>query len=167
MHSIPHSDYNDETRFISLINESIADGTLESTKVWQKTSTDESAKRRRAAKGKKEAQEAEETAKELGVWDEFYGSGKKGKRQGDETKAGKDDGEDGLQALISKRQRVRGNGLDAMEEKYRKIEEEARARKKAKSGKGKRGKAEDEVDGLEEENMPVRFHPADDESRSK
>lgn len=73
----------------------------------------------------------------MGVWDEFYGSGKKGKRQGDKNKE-EEGGEATLQALILKRQRERGNAFDAMEEKYRKLEEESRAKKKAKKGKGKK-----------------------------
>jgi hypothetical protein len=81
------------------------------------------------------------------VWDEFYGSGAKGKRKSDDAdkdgKKGKgkgkggskdDGGDDALALLIQKRQRSREDGLSALEEKYRKIEEE-RAGKRAKKGK--------------------------------
>lgn len=103
--------------------------------------------------GEKSAKEAEKAAKELGVWDEFYGSGKKGKRQADKNDENKEEegGEGMLQALILKRQREREGVFEAMEEKYRKIEEDARAKKKAKKGKGKKE---------ETEGMPVsRYTP--------
>lgn len=95
--------------------------------------------------GKKAAKEAEKAAKELGVWDEFYGSGKKGKRQADKSDKNTEEegGEGTLQTLILKRQRERESAFDAMEEKYRKIEEDARAKKKAKKGKGKKKETEE------------------------
>ncbi|WVR09421.1 hypothetical protein IAU60_006488 [Kwoniella sp. DSM 27419] len=137
---IPHSQHADEDRLIAKINELITSGELERTAKWTKTSTDTAAKTKRAKRGEKDAKEAEAAAKELGVWEEFYGSGKKGKRMGDdkadEGKGKEQDGEGALQALILKRQRDRQGGLSALEEKYKKIEEEARAKKKAKKGKG-------------------------------
>ncbi|WVQ79710.1 hypothetical protein IAT38_001810 [Cryptococcus sp. DSM 104549] len=140
---IPHSSYTDEARFMELINGLIKSGDLEATPKWTKTSTDEKARAKRAKAGERAAKEAEKAAKELGVWEEFYGSGEKGKRVGDEKKGGKDAGEGSLQALILKRQRERESGFDAMEEKYRRIEEEARAKKKAKKGKGKKQEGEE------------------------
>ena len=144
MSSIPHSSHADEARFIGYINELISTGTLEKTKEWTKSSTDKSASAARGKKAVKEAKEAEQAAKDLGVWDEFYGSGAKGKRQSDEQegkgkgkgKGKRDEGgtEDALALLIQKRQRSREEGFSAMEEKYRRIEEE-RASKKAKKGK--------------------------------
>ncbi|OXG76487.1 DNAJ domain-containing protein [Cryptococcus neoformans Gb118] len=138
---IPHSSHTDESRFITLINSLIADGELESTPKWKKTSTDEKARAKRAKAGEKAAKEAEKAAKELGVWDEFYGSGKKGKRQSDKNKE-EEGGEGALQALILKRQRERESAFDAMEEKYRRLEEESRAKKKAKKGKGTKKETE-------------------------
>ncbi|WVQ95144.1 hypothetical protein IAU59_002238 [Kwoniella sp. CBS 9459] len=146
---IPHSHNTDEERFIAKINSLIASGDLSSTSKWEKTSTDEKAAKSRKKRGEKDARDAEKAAKELGVWDEFYGNGEKGKRKsksGDETTksngdgnadgdADGDGGEGSLQALILKRQRERASGFDAMEEKYRRIEEEARAKKKAKKSK--------------------------------
>lgn len=78
----------------------------------------------------------------MGVWDEFYGSGKKGKRQSDKNKE-EEGGEGALHALILKRQRERENAFDAMEEKYRRLEEESRAKKKAKKGKGTKKETEE------------------------
>ncbi|KIR33471.1 DNAJ domain-containing protein [Cryptococcus deuterogattii MMRL2647] len=144
---IPHSSYTDEPRFITLINSLITNGELEFTPKWKKTSTDEKAHAKRVKAGEKAAKEAEKAAKELGVWDEFYGSGKKGKRQADKNDENKEEGGEGmLQALILKRQREREGVFEAMEEKYRKIEEDARAKKKAKKGKGKK----EETEGMPE-----------------
>lgn len=142
---IPHSSHLDEPRFITLINSLITDGELESTPKWKKTSTDEKARAKRVKAGEKAAKEAEKVAKELGVWDEFYGSGKKGKRQADKSDKNTEEerGEGTLQALILKRQRERESAFDAMEEKYRKIEEDARAKKKAKKGKRKKEETEE------------------------
>ncbi|RXK36945.1 DNAJ domain-containing protein [Tremella mesenterica] len=148
---IPHSQSSDESRFIKQINDLISSGFLTSTSTWKFTSTDKSAKvkRKRAAEG--EAKEAEEAAKELGVWDEFYGSGEKverknlkkpGKKDTNGVTKGKKEKEDGgedeggaLAALIAKRQKARGNALDALEEKYRKLEEQQAAKKGKKATK--------------------------------
>ncbi|WWC90560.1 uncharacterized protein L201_005496 [Kwoniella dendrophila CBS 6074] len=164
---IPHSTYLDEDRIIKLIHELIQskeegeDG-IESTFKWEKTSKDLKAKEKRKKSGEKQAKEAEKQAKELGLWNEFYGNGEKGKRMSDENEDGDEDNdndndndkkkkgkknnqrggnnqqeEEGLGALILKRQRERENGLNALEEKYRKIAEEERANKKAKKSKSK------------------------------
>jgi len=140
MEEIPHSQYKDETRFITLINTLIASNTIKSTPIWKKTSTDEKASRKRAEKANKSAQDAENHAKELGIWDEMFGTGKKGKRKSDAN--GTETGEDGLAALILKRQKDREGGLDRLAEKYRKIEEEERAKKS--KGKKTKGKKNDE-----------------------
>ncbi|WVW85402.1 hypothetical protein I302_107440 [Kwoniella bestiolae CBS 10118] len=147
---IPHSTYTDEERFITLINSLIKSGDLESTKKWEQTSTDTKAKEKRRKAGEKAAREAEKQARELGVWEEFYGNGEKGQRMSDkqgktqDEGEGEGEGEGGLAALILKRQRERENGLDALEEKYRKVEEE-RAGKRAKKGKGKKEKQHGEM----------------------
>ncbi|GFZ50788.1 hypothetical protein JCM24511_08546 [Saitozyma sp. JCM 24511] len=165
---IPHSTFTDEPRLIGSVNELISSGKLKSTKTWVRTSTDEKSRAKRQKLGKKEALEAEEAAKELGVWDEFYGSGTKGTRKGDEKGSGKKDkkekkdkkdeeadgGEDKLAALILKRQREREGGLDALAEKYRRIEEEEREKKKAKKAtKGKKANGNEAAD-LDENGMP-------------
>jgi hypothetical protein len=95
----------------------------------------------------KSAKEAESHAKELGIWDEMFGNGKKGKRKSDanEDQKGPGGGEDGLAAMILKRQKDREGGLDRLAEKYRKIEEEERAKRAKGKGKGKgKGKKEEE-----------------------
>jgi DnaJ family protein C protein 9 len=82
MRHIPHSTFDDEPRFIVLVDALIAAGTLAATPAWVKGSKDEKARLVREKAGRKEAREAEQLAKELGVWDEFYGSGKQGPRRG-------------------------------------------------------------------------------------
>ncbi|ORY35822.1 hypothetical protein BCR39DRAFT_512410 [Naematelia encephala] len=151
---IPHSTNEDETRFIQLINSLIDSSRLEKTRQWTKSTKDLKASEARKKKAKKEAKQAEQAAKELGVWDEFYGNGDKGNRKstGDKSneKQGKangneetDGGEGALQAIMLKRQRERMQGLNGLEEKYRKIEEEAQAKKKkARTGKVSKDKEE-------------------------
>jgi len=127
---IPHATHDDEQRLVKVVNELIADGSLESTKKWTATSTDKAAKSKRAKAAASQAKEAEAAAKELGVWDEFYGSGKKGKRNGEKD-------ESGLQALILKRQQDRSGALDALADKYAKLDEKERAKGKGKNKKRK------------------------------
>lgn len=138
MEEIPHSQHDDEPRFIKIINDLIASKQLKSTPTWKKTSTDEKARAQRGKAAAKSAQEAEAHAKELGVWDEFYGDKRKGKRKSDATAGdeGVEKGEDALAALILRRQKDREGGLDRLAAKYAKIEEEERARKKGKKAKG-------------------------------
>lgn len=131
MESIPHSHAEDEARFIGLIEVEISAGRLKRTAKWTKESVDTVARNGRKRKAEAEAKKAEKAAQELGVWDEFYGSGKKGKRAGD-----KEDGEDALQALILSRKKQRSSALSALEDKYSAIEE-----KYAKKKGGKKGKA--------------------------
>lgn len=133
MEHVPHSQQSDEERFIKAINESITSGKLPLLDKWTKTSTDQKARDKRARAAAGEAAEAEKMAKELGVHEEFFGSGKKGKRKSD-TGGPKEDGDDALKALIVKRQKQRSSGLDTLAEKYARIEAEAKA-KRTKKGK--------------------------------
>jgi len=82
MTHIPHSTHEDEPRIITIITDLIKKKKLKSTPTWISTSKDEKAKMVRKKGADKEAREAEELAKELGVWDEFYGRGRpqKGRR---------------------------------------------------------------------------------------
>jgi hypothetical protein len=145
MEEVPHSQFIDEQRLTKLINSLISDGKLETTPTWKKTSTDEKARSKREKAAAKSAKEAEAHAKELGVWEEFYGNGKKGKRKSDARDEA--DPEAGLAALILKRQKEREGGLDRLAEKYKKLEEEERAKKKGKKGKGKKDQDEEEIGG--------------------
>lgn len=66
----------DESRFKTIVEEAISAGTLKRSVIWTQSAADGKAAKKRAAAERKEAREAEEHAKEIGVWDEFYGSGK-------------------------------------------------------------------------------------------
>ena len=152
MNRIPHSNHVDEARFVIAISDLIAKGELSATGAWTASSKDEKAKLVRRKQADKEAKEAEELAKELGVWDEFYGSGKAGPRKAKGKKKAKR-GEDGdeeeeedhsaLQALILKKRQNAGAFLDNLAAKY--AEPEPRAKKgKRKNDAPADGGADDE-----------------------
>jgi len=113
---IPHSTHEDEPRFIMLITNLIKEGELSPTSNWLSSSKDENAKLIRKKVSEKEAKEAEALAKELGVWDEFYGGGgaterKKGKK--------KEADDSVLQALILKKKENNMDGFfDSLAAKY-------------------------------------------------
>ena len=164
MAHIPFSTYEDEPRIISIIQSLIKAKDISSTPTWQKQLKDEKSKKARKKRGKAEAAQAEEAAKEIGVWDEFYGSGQKGKRKAKAPAKAKDGEKDdgALKALIQKRQDTRGSFLDNLAAKYGAIEDDEEmdiddARKKRKGaakGKGKkRPRAEESEEDAE---MPSR-----------
>lgn len=153
MQHIPHSTFDDEARFIVTISGLIEKGELPSLKSWERSVKDEKAKLVRKKQSTKEAEEAEALAKELGVWDEFYGSGKpsskrgKAKGKGKGKAKGEEDGEEdtsALQALILKKRKNMDGFFDGLAAKY--------AEPEKGKGKKKRGKAE-EADGDEEEEV--------------
>lgn len=143
MSHIPHSAWADEARFVVAIEAEIKAGNLERTAKWTATSTDERASDARRKSEEKSAKAAEKRAKELGVHDEFYGSGKKGKRNGEKEKPA----EAGLAALIRARQGSRTVGIQSLEAKYRQIEEDAKAR----NSKKRKGKAVEDPPDLDDE----------------
>ena len=125
MSFIPHSTHDDESRFIAIISDLIEKGQLSATPTWLLSSKDEKAKLGRRKQGEKEAKEAEMAAKELGVWDEFYGSGKKtnkkekGKRTADAAGAEADEDHSALQALIMrKKEKNMDTFFDGLAAKY-------------------------------------------------
>ena len=134
MSYIPHSTFSDETRLIAKIKKLIKDGELESCKAWEASIKDEKARHVRQKQGEAEAAEAETLAKELGVWDEFYGSGKTGTRKAKgKNKTSTVDDEDTavLQALILKKKNKMEGFFDNLAAKYGQQES---------SSKSKRGK---------------------------
>ncbi|PVF92800.1 DnaJ-domain-containing protein [Serendipita vermifera] len=155
MAHIPHSTYDDEPRIIKLVKKLIKSKVITSLPQWEADLKDEKAKQARKKQGEQEAAEAEETAKELGVWDEFYGSGAKGKRGS--SKKSKGDDTSNLQALIQKRAANRSTGsfLDNLAAKYGVLDDDpmevdsGRATK-SKGGKGrkKRSREEDEEEEI-------------------
>ena len=125
MNHIPHSTIDDEPRFVRLITSLIKSGDLTSTFTWEKSVKDETARSKRKKKSVKEAEEAEALAKEIGVWDEFYGSGKptdraakrrKGKQKTDASHEAED--VSALQALILKRKKNMDGFFDGLAAKY-------------------------------------------------
>ncbi|KAJ3517149.1 hypothetical protein NLJ89_g681 [Agrocybe chaxingu] len=121
---IPHSTHEDEARFIVIITNLIKKKELKSTPTWVATSKDEKARMVRKKEAEKEAKEAEQMAKELGVWDEFYGSGKaterkKGKTRDKGKEAEDDEDHSALQALILKKKEKNMNSFfDGLVAKY-------------------------------------------------
>ncbi|KAL1713157.1 hypothetical protein EV715DRAFT_277464 [Schizophyllum commune] len=154
MNHIPHSTIDDEPRFMRIITELITSGDIPKLPTWEKSIKDEKARLVRKKQSDKEAVEAEKLAKELGVWDEFYGSGKTGQRRGKgkgKAAAAADEEEDtsALQALILKKKQksMSSSFLDDLAAKY--------TEPPKTKGKGKkRGKAE--VDEEEEANPRKR-----------
>ena len=145
MDHMPHSTIEDEPRFVRLITNLIKSGDLTSTPTWQKSVKDETARLKRKKKSAKEAEEAEALAKEIGVWEEFYGSGKptdkatkkkKGKRKADTG----DEEEDvsALQALILKRKKNMDELFDGIAAKYAEPEPSTRSG----GSRGKKRKAD-------------------------
>lgn len=151
MTHIPHSTYEDEARFIIVISDLVKKGDLPLLGQWDSSTKDEKAKLVRKKQADKEAAEAEALAKELGVWDEFYGSGKpgarktKGKGKGKQQQADEEEDTSALQALILKKRKNMDSFLDNLAAKYAEPESGSRGGKKGK----KRAKATDEDEEAE------------------
>ena len=139
MGHIPHSTIEDEPRFVRLLNNSIKSGDLISTPTWEKSIKDETARLKREKKSVREAEEAEVLAREIGVWDEFYGSGKltdsaAKRRKGKQTaNANRDEDVSTLQALILKRKKNMDGFFDSLAAKY--VESEPSVRSSGSRGK--------------------------------
>jgi DnaJ family protein C protein 9 len=153
MTRIPHSTHEDEGRFIVLISDLISKRHLPTLLVWESSVKDEKARLVRKKQGETEAQEAEQLARELGVWDEFYGGGKeserrskgKGRSRKDEQR---EDDTSALQALILNKKKNMDSFFDSLAEKYSEPESKSRVR----NGKNKkRSKAAEEDDEPEQQ----------------
>jgi DnaJ family protein C protein 9 len=85
---IPHSTTADEARFIEIVNAAVASGELPKFQEWNKTTVKEytAGRKKRVAKEKKEAIEAEQAARDLGVWEEFYGDGAQARKKGKDSR---------------------------------------------------------------------------------
>ncbi|KZV93389.1 DnaJ-domain-containing protein [Exidia glandulosa HHB12029] len=155
---IPHSTYEDEDRLVAVLRDMINDGSAPLQPKWKASTGDKKAKARRRKDGEKEAKEAEALAKEIGVWDEFYGSGKTGKRKAKGKKDAADAGDDGdvsaLQALIQQRQKQRMGALvDSLAAKYGAMDDEPPTPKGKKAGAKRKRAAEPELDDAEFERL--------------
>ncbi|KIL69736.1 hypothetical protein M378DRAFT_700434 [Amanita muscaria Koide BX008] len=174
MNLIPHSTHDDEARFIVILSSLISKRELPNLPMWESSIEDEKARLARKKVGEKEASEAETLAKELGVWDEFYGSGKAGERKGKGKANGKMKKQDasdaeveedysGLQALMLKRkEKIADSFFDNLAAKY--VEPE----KKPKGRGRKRERAVDDEDQSPKKRRSVVLPPEiDDEEFAK
>ncbi|KAL2176156.1 uncharacterized protein P884DRAFT_261126 [Thermothelomyces heterothallicus CBS 202.75] len=121
----------DDARFREIIDAAIAAGRVPRFDAYVRESKKSRQARVKAAK--KEAQEADELAKELGVYDKLRGSGSSS-GSGSGNKKGKKDSEAALAALIQRNQASRASALDKLAEKYGAV---------SKAGKGKKRGAKD------------------------
>ena len=155
MTHIPHSTHDDEARFIVLITDLIAKGELSRLPAWEISVKDEKSRLVRKKQSEKEAKEAEKLAMELGVWDEFYGSGKEGARKG-KGKGKKEDAEEEdqsvLQALILKKRKNMDGFFDSLASKYAEPEPRGKGR-----GKGKKKTREEDADPEAGEPSPQKI----------
>lgn len=144
MNHIPHSTIEEEPRLVRLIASLIKSGDLISTPIWEESVKDETARLKRKKKSAKEAEEAEALAKEIGVWDEFYGGGnptdraakrRKGKQKAD---VGNEEDVSALQALILKRKKNMDGFFDGLAAKYAEPEPSVRSG----GSRGKKRKAD-------------------------
>jgi DnaJ family protein C protein 9 len=172
---IPHSTHDDEARFIILITSLISKGVLVSLPAWESSVNDEKSRLVRKKQGDKEAKEAEKLAKELGVWDEFYGTGKAGARKGkgkgkkDESADANKEDHSALQALILKKKKNMDGFFDNLASKYAEPESKAKGKGKKRSGEGeaeegessqkksKRGQDSPEIDDEEFEKLQQKL----------
>jgi DnaJ homolog subfamily C member 9 len=159
MNHIPHSTQDDEARFIVLISDLISKRAMPSLPAWESSVKDEKARLVRKKQGDKEAKEAEQLAKELGVWDEFYGSGKVGDRRskGKGSSSSKKDGQgeedtSALQALILNKKKNMDSFFDSLAVKY----SEPESKVKIKNGKIKKRNGTGEVDEFESQSPKKR-----------
>jgi len=85
----------------------------------------------------------------LGIWDEFYGSGKVGARKGKGKQRADAEEEDvsALQALILQRQKARSGFLDNLAAKYMDMDEKEGLGKKGAKGKKRKKVTEPEDAG--------------------
>jgi DnaJ family protein C protein 9 len=168
---IPHSTHDDEARFITTISGLIAKGDLSAFATWESSTKDEKARVNRKKQGEKEAKEAEKLARELGVWDEFYGSGETGQRKGKGKEkrkkqahdaGGPEDEEDhsALQALILKKRQKNMDGFfDSLAAKYADTESGPKSRSKGK----KRARDGEDVDSKKKARTSESMPEIDDE----
>ena len=160
MNHIPHSTIDDEPRFVRLITNFIKSGNLASTRTWEKSVKDETARLKRKKKSAKEAEEAEALAKEIGVWDEFYDSGKPtnkaAKKQKGKQKANVGDEEEGdvsaLQALILKRKKNMDGFFNNLAAKY--AEPEPSVRSGGSRGKKRKADASEDPSTKKSKTVP-------------
>ncbi|KAG0707779.1 hypothetical protein DFH29DRAFT_979702 [Suillus ampliporus] len=161
MKHIPHSTIDDEPRFVIALSNLVQAGDLPSLLQWESSSKDEKAKLVRKKQSDKEANEAEELAKELGVWDEQEREKARGKRRKPADDEDDDEGDtSALQALILKRQNDRSSFMDDLAAKYSNMEEASR-KKGGRGKKRKKGADESEAEAESPKKKPHVQDPPD------
>lgn len=153
----------DEMRFIGIIDAAIKDGEVKELAKWKKSKKDDAGRKALRQKAKGEAAEADKLAKELGVWDDLFGSGKgKGKpakaagsKNGAASAMGKgskstkakasDDGDDDLDGLAALIQRKNQNRASQFDDMIAKLE--------AKAGVKEKRPSDEEFDRIQAEMM--------------
>jgi DnaJ family protein C protein 9 len=162
---IPHCTHEDEQRFIAILNPLVTSGELRSFPAWDVSVKDEKGRKARKAEGEKEAQEAELLAKDLGVWNEFYGDGKVGERMGKgkshgkgKSKADEKADEDVLKAVIQRKNKDRDpdDFLDGLLSKYGGGDKPSRGKKRGaedEKGSKKKARMEPDIDDAEFERL--------------
>ena len=140
----------DEKRFIDIIDSAIQENKVVKTKKWASMQGPKGNKFRQAlrSKAKKEANEAEQYAKELGVWDDLFGQGKsKGKASmkrkkentNTENKQRKQDDDDedvnldALRAAMQAKAKKRESSFDDMITRLEKKHSQQPSKRKKKS----------------------------------
>lgn len=169
----------DETRFIAIIDKAIKDGEIEETPKWKKGKKDEAGRKGLRQKARGEAEEAEKLAKELGVWDDLFGTGKgkgksakggstkssdaKGAAKGkaSKSKAKSHDGgdEDDLAGLAALIQRKNQNRVSQFDDMIAKLE--------AKAGVKEKRPSDEEFDRIQAEMMARKNGKANKENDKK
>ncbi|EGD87301.1 hypothetical protein H112_05839 [Trichophyton rubrum D6] len=144
----------DDDRFRALIRDAIEAGEVADYPAFTEEPAETKRARRRAAR--KEAGEAMEMARELGVEEKLFGSGSKKAKGG---KGRGDGGEDALMALIQQRQKSRGESFLAnLEAKYA---PKTQTQKHKHKHKHKKRAAEDDDEPPEEAFHKPRTRPLD------
>ena len=141
----------DEARFRDVIEAAIRDGQVESHRAF--THEPKASRANRVRLAKREAVEAIELAKELGVHDKLFGDGSSKKQRKRKADDGQD--EDALKALIQQRQSSRAKGasfLDALEAKYG--GGRAKTTKKPRTKGDKKDVREEEQEGDDDDEPP-------------
>ncbi|WFD35433.1 hypothetical protein MCUN1_002287 [Malassezia cuniculi] len=113
----------DQDRFVEIIDTAISNGDIKKTKIWSKLRTEKGATmlKKLRDKAQKEAAQAEEYARELGVWDQLFGDKKdapgKAKAKKHTPKAQEEDEADdldGIRAAIAAKANKRAGAFDDM-----------------------------------------------------
>ena len=152
--SIPHASVlEDEERFINILNDEINKGNLKSSKKFNKTTTKVSRKSRNV-KAQKEAEEAEELRKELGLGDDFINDDDNDEDDEDDEAIANSSLAKLIKQRTQKREDELNNVVNSIESKYLKPSKSKKSKgkekEKATSSKNKKRIAESDEDNDKE-----------------